>query len=631
MPPSVPHSFPHLIQVLLAELKRRRVLRTGAVYLAGAWLVIQVTATTQGALGLPERAVTWVVLAAMTGLPVVLVLAWLFAFRVSGEVAVETTPVQLALTPWQVWGTIAGATLLGAGLLAGTGFLSVKLSGGGGNAPAASPALTTVAVLPFEALSDDARDTRLAETYARSLTEALSDVSGLTVIAAQNGSGNMDPRALGEHFGAGTLVRGTLVVSGDSLRAMVELVDPQTGATSATKRVDGRGDDALVLVDAMVPEAARFVREQIGRSVLLRQWQAGTVSDSAWRLLRAANALENRSHEHQGRGAAKAALSDLALADSLLARALVLDPDYAGARLLRARVAYGSTYILLNPMQPDHAGATAAFERGVRHATEAIAREAQNPEGYERRGLLRTLALELMAPGSPAELARLEQQAERDLRTAISFDPARAPSLAALAKLLATRGELVEARSLLREAYEADAYLDRAPEVLGMLFTYAFELGEDAEAAPYCAEMQRRMKMEMQAAYCSLMLDTWSRDRRADPAQAWHAVDRVLGAVPPQLRAAIAPRYQALAAGVLARAGLADSARAVLERARSQAQDPELLQLEAGVRALLGENDVAIALLRRYALEQPSGLGVLASSRRFAGLEENPLKAAAAR
>jgi hypothetical protein len=71
--------------------------------------------------------------------------------------------------------------------------------------------------------------------------------------------------------------------------------------------------------------------------------------------------------------------------------------------------------------------------------------------------------------------------------------------------------------------------------------------------------------------------------------------------------------------GVLARAGMVDSARSVLLRARQRAtpaSDPhqELLAYEAYMRTLTGEEDEARRLLTRYAAANPGHLAASAGS-----------------
>lgn len=73
----------------LGELKRRRVFRVLIVYAVGAWVLIQVVETTFPYLGLPDLAVTLVIVLAAGGLPVVLVLSWVF----------DITPEGLEITP----------------------------------------------------------------------------------------------------------------------------------------------------------------------------------------------------------------------------------------------------------------------------------------------------------------------------------------------------------------------------------------------------------------------------------------------------------------------------------------------------------------------------------------------------
>ncbi|MDX1647004.1 MAG: tetratricopeptide repeat protein [Longimicrobiales bacterium] len=60
------------------ELKRRKVFRAFIGYALAAWVLIQVAETTFPYLGLPDRAVTIVIVLAVAGVPVALVLAWIF-------------------------------------------------------------------------------------------------------------------------------------------------------------------------------------------------------------------------------------------------------------------------------------------------------------------------------------------------------------------------------------------------------------------------------------------------------------------------------------------------------------------------------------------------------------------------
>ena len=62
----------------ISELRRRRVLRTAALYIVGAWLVMQVGDVVFPALDIPERSLRYVLFGALLGFPAVIVFGWFF-------------------------------------------------------------------------------------------------------------------------------------------------------------------------------------------------------------------------------------------------------------------------------------------------------------------------------------------------------------------------------------------------------------------------------------------------------------------------------------------------------------------------------------------------------------------------
>jgi hypothetical protein len=99
-----------------------------------------------------------------------------------------------------------------------------------------------------------------------------------------------------------------------------------------------------------------------------------------------------------------------------------------------------------------------------------------------------------------------------------------------------------------------------------------------------------------------------SKGVRADPAEAWRRAAEYEQVVPPQQREYYRREGQIVVAAVLGRAGLPDSARRVLVRARAdQTIDPrgELMGYEAVVRTMLGDKKEAVDLLQRYLTDHP--------------------------
>ena len=99
---------------------------------------------------------------------------------------------------------------------------------------------------------------------------------------------------------------------------------------------------------------------------------------------------------------------------------------------------------------------------------------------------------------------------------------------------------------------------------------------------------------------------------RADPAEAWRRAGEYEHVAPPQQREYYRREGQIVVADVLGRAGLPDSARRVLVRARADRTiDPrgELMGYEAFVRTQLGDKKEAVDLLQRYLADHPEHRG----------------------
>jgi hypothetical protein len=69
-----------------AELKRRKVFRLALVYLVVAWVLVQIVATVEAPLNLPDWVDTLVIVLLAVGFPVALILSWVFDLTPGGVV-----------------------------------------------------------------------------------------------------------------------------------------------------------------------------------------------------------------------------------------------------------------------------------------------------------------------------------------------------------------------------------------------------------------------------------------------------------------------------------------------------------------------------------------------------------------
>jgi hypothetical protein len=69
---------------LLSEMRRRRIFRTVALCIVGTWLAMQVADVVFPALDIPERAIRYVLIAAVMGFPAAIVFGWIYDIGAHG-------------------------------------------------------------------------------------------------------------------------------------------------------------------------------------------------------------------------------------------------------------------------------------------------------------------------------------------------------------------------------------------------------------------------------------------------------------------------------------------------------------------------------------------------------------------
>ena len=69
---------------LLAELKRRNVVRVAIAYMVAGWLLLQVADVLVGIMGLPDWSLRLVLLFVMLGFPAAVVFSWVYEMTPEG-------------------------------------------------------------------------------------------------------------------------------------------------------------------------------------------------------------------------------------------------------------------------------------------------------------------------------------------------------------------------------------------------------------------------------------------------------------------------------------------------------------------------------------------------------------------
>jgi len=247
------------------------------------------------------------------------------------------------------------------------------------------------------------------------------------------------------------------------------------------------------------------------------------------------------------------------------------------------------------------------IDRGLTLAAQALQLDPQNARALELRGTLRYWRWLLHLAPDPKEAAALLQDAERDLRAAVGLTPSLASAWSTLSHLDYQKNDITQAKIDAQRAYEEDAYLRVADQVVWRLFSASYSLEQTQDAVHWCAEGRRRFPKNPRFTECQLWVLTL-KDVDPDVPKAWHLVTELRDLGPAQQAEFDRLRDQILVAAVLARAGAGDSARRLLARSRADAEidrERELVSYQAFVRVLLGDRDEALELLKQYLAANP--------------------------
>jgi TolB-like protein/Tfp pilus assembly protein PilF len=213
-----------------AELKRRNVYRAAVAYAVVSWLIIQVATQVFPVFSIPAWAVRLVILCLILGLPIALVLAWIFELTPGGLKRTED------VAPRE---STARSTnrkmdfLIIAVLLVVITLLVLDRRGSAPVSPHAPAFEKSIAVLPFENMSDAKENAFFADGVQDDILTALAKVADLRVISRTSVMGypanaNRDLREIGRALGVAHVVEGSVRRDAGRVRVAAQLIDTRT-------------------------------------------------------------------------------------------------------------------------------------------------------------------------------------------------------------------------------------------------------------------------------------------------------------------------------------------------------------------------------------------------------------------
>ena len=480
-----------------------------------------------------------------------------------------------------------------------------------------SLAARKVAVLYFREGDESGKLTYLADALTESLIEQLRQVPALYVVS-RNGvapyrNTDVSEDSIARALQVGTLVDGTVDEERDGIKVRVRLIDGASGV-AIDRASFSYPKDLLVVRDSLANDVAGFLRKKLGEEVRLRDQKGSTRVVAAWSLVQRAEHARKAAEDLLRADSAATANARLATADSLLVAAERADPRWSEPLAARSLIAFRRVRL----EQDDRTVARQWVDSGMALADRALKLDSTNAAALEVRGSLHFARYFLQFdPETKSQQAELDA-AGADLRRAVRFDQTRARAWLYLSYVHQEKLEAVDAQIAAQRAYEADAYLEEASQVVNRLFQAHYNLAAFDEATKWCGIGEARFPKDPNFARCHLLLLATPANRRPDVDSAWLWYQRVGAATPKaewdhggsngmQIRVAAVLAY-ASRRDSTRRDVLADSARRVLVRARADRElDPalELSSDEAQVRTILGDRDEAVRLLKLYLTKNP--------------------------
>ncbi len=329
------------------EVKRRKVYRVAAAYIIAAGGAIQLASASFPAWELPNWALRLVIVLLLIGFPIALILAWAF----------DVTPEGIRATP-----SVAGPRthrrrnvimLVATGVIisAAVGFFLLPRV-------AAHKIDKSIAVLPFESLSDEKENAYFADGIQDDVLTNLSKIGDLKVISRTSvmpyrGKAS-NVREIGKALGVGTILEGSVRRVGNRVRVNVQLINAANDEHLWAEDYDRDLTDVFAIQTDLARQIVRELQAKLSDTEKALIERKPTDNGEAYLAFVQAHNLQNAFED----------FGKLKQSEQLYARAIELDPKFA---LALARYSQLESWIfhIFDPTRERHKKARALAEQAL--------------------------------------------------------------------------------------------------------------------------------------------------------------------------------------------------------------------------------------------------------------------------
>jgi TolB-like protein/Flp pilus assembly protein TadD len=447
---------------LVKELKRRNVFQVAATYLVVGWLLTEVLSATLPALGAPQWTVRAVILTFAFGFIPAVVVSWFYEMTPEGIIRDHDpgegeVPRQPIRKRDYVTVTVVFLAVVAAALVTAHHTTSPE-------APAVATAdIASVAVLPFENLSNDDDNEYFSDGLTETLLHMLSEIPNLKVAGRTSSfafrNQNKSIQEIAAALGVANVLEGSVQRSGDRVRVTAQLVRASDGFQLWSESFDRTLDDIFRIQDE-IAEKVGFALSQslLGDAAATKLTGVDTENSDAYDLF-----LMARKER------VKYSFGGLKAAEDLLKGALLIDPGFLDAKTELATVYLHEVDTGLMDKGAGYPEIVAITDQvlaanpddAVARATHLFTQASMEADAGDQRALR----------GAATELQRLVKEAPDELQVRML-----------LVRALQRTDQVADALPVLEEALSRDRFNPRIHFELGLTYL-GLERWDEAQAA----------------------------------------------------------------------------------------------------------------------------------------------------
>ena len=310
---------------LIAELRRRNVIRVGLAYGIVGWVLTEIASVVFDAFAFPPWAIQLFISFIILGLPVALIFAWAYEMTPEGlkkEKDVDRSQSITSQTGRKLDFAIIGLLVVALGYFVATH----DWKGEPEVIEVADHAtLTSIAVLPFVNMSDDPANEYFSDGLAEELLNLLVKASDLRVAGRTSSFAfkgkDQDLRDIGEQLNVDSILEGSVRKAGNQVRITAQLVNTSDGYHLWSETYDRELTDIFKVQADIANNIVTALQGALaGEESGAVEAPAPTANLDAYQLyLRGRHLMALRGEEN------------LRNAISMFGEATQLDPEFAGA------------------------------------------------------------------------------------------------------------------------------------------------------------------------------------------------------------------------------------------------------------------------------------------------------------